>query len=65
MLYAGGKDGLVKIWKIKDEKLQDIGELKSHNKSVNGIARITNNHAIAFATASDDKTIKVWKYLDQ
>ncbi len=64
-MYAAGKDGHIKVWKIIGDKLLDVADLISHTKSVNGLARIPTSSAKAFASAGDDKTVKIWRYFDQ
>ena len=64
MLYAAGKDGHIKVWQIKDDKLQDVADLISHTKSVNALARMQSG-CTAFASAGEDKTVKIWKYFEQ
>jgi len=64
-MYAAGKDGHIKIWKICGDRLQDVADLISHSKSVNCLARIPKSAAKAFASAGDDKTVKIWRYFDQ
>jgi len=63
-IYAGSKDGHIKIWKIVGDKLQDVADLMSHSKSVNGLARIPTNSIKAFASAGDDKTVRIWRYFE-
>lgn len=61
-MYIGGTNGHIKIWQIARERLLDIIDLEAHEQSVNGIARIKSSGCRAFASGSEDKTIKIWKY---
>ncbi len=61
MLYAAGKDGHVKIWRVKENRLQEVEDLVSHSKSANALARIAASHTTAFASAGDDRAVKIWR----
>ena len=63
-LYAAGKDGHIKVWKIVGDRLQDVADLISHTKSVNGLARINYKSGEMFASGGDDKTLKIWRHYE-
>lgn len=61
-MYTGGTNGHIRIWQIVRERLLDMIDLDAHAQAVNGIAWIKSNACKAFASAGDDKAVKVWRY---
>lgn len=59
MFYAGSKDGQIKVGQIKNDRIIFNSGILAHTQSVNAISSLEDNCMIA--TASSDKTIKVWK----
>lgn len=55
-ILSGGKDALLKLWNWKSSEL--IAEIPAHNYVIYDI--ISLNNGLHFATASRDKTIKIW-----
>ena len=55
LLISGGKDGLLKIWDWKNEKL--IKTIPAHNFAIYDIQALNNPFLIS---ASRDKSIKLW-----
>lgn len=60
-LMSGGRDALLKIWKF-DENTEGVSETSAHLYTINKIAFHPQNPHI-FATASRDKTIKIWQLI--
>jgi WD40 repeat protein len=65
-LLTGGRDALLKIWHF-DQKSAEISqnttplnEIEAHNYTINDI-KFNPQYPSVFATASRDKTIKIWK----
>lgn len=56
LLLSGGKDGYLRIWDL--DKNEKIKALPAHNYAVYAIAFSPDGKA--FATASRDKSIKIW-----
>ena len=70
-LLSGGRDALLKTWEIdKNDKIvtaseawqEGVSETSAHLYTINAIAFHPNNPNI-FATASRDKTIKIWQLM--
>jgi len=55
VLVSGGKDALMKCWNIKDD-YAEVLSLPAHNFAIYSVAF----HGSICATASRDKTIKIW-----
>lgn len=55
-IFSGGKDALLKLWKWRSSEL--ILEIPAHNYVIYDILSLNNGQN--FATASRDKTIKIW-----
>ena len=56
-LLSGGRDAFLRVWDIS-ENFKMINEIPAHNYAIYKIA--FNNSENIFATASRDKTIKLW-----
>jgi WD40 repeat protein len=56
ILLSGGKDGHLRIWNWKTEKC--LFEIPAHHYGIYSILFLNNGQL--FATASRDKTIKIW-----
>ncbi|GAB4376393.1 MAG: hypothetical protein Kow0075_03460 [Salibacteraceae bacterium] len=56
MLLTGSKDAHLKLWELKPNA-SGLMSVPAHNFAIYDIAIIDNDH---FATASRDKTIKIW-----
>ena len=39
-MYSGGKDGVVKVWKIKNKKLKCMASLSSSSGGINSLCKI-------------------------
>lgn len=63
-LYSGSKDGIVKVWKIKNKKLKCMAQLTSAASSINSICSIDKQFGKMFAMGSSDKSIRMWKFKD-
>ena len=70
-LLSGGRDALLKIWRLDEnyenniagnEITEGVLELSAHLYTINAIAFHPQNPHI-FATASRDKTIKIWELM--
>ena len=48
-LYSGGKDGIVKVWKIRNKKLKCMASLSSSASSINSICKIDKQFGKMFA----------------
>ena len=49
--------GFLKVWRVANGQL--LNGIHAHDKDINGLCTTKDGQYIA--TASDDKTIKVWK----
>ncbi len=58
-MYAGSKDGQVKVCYTKNDKVEVLSGILTHTQSVNSIATLYEN-PYGLVTASQDKTIKLW-----
>lgn len=65
IFYSGARDGKVKIGAINKQKMNIVGGITSHTKSVNAICPVDNNRDSIIATASSDKTIRIWQPCNQ
>lgn len=61
ILYAGSRDGQVKVATVIDEKIKFIGGIIAHTQSVNSICSVNYRTNGLIMTASTDKTVKFWK----
>jgi len=57
-LLSGGRDALLKCWHLDQNKPKLETSINAHWFTINAIALHPNGHI--FATASRDKTIKIW-----
>jgi WD40 repeat protein len=64
-LYSGSKDGIVKVWKIKNKKLKCMASLSSGSNSINSICHIDKQFGKMFVQGSSDKSIRMWKFKDK
>ena len=62
-LLSGGRDALLKVWDINDN-FNNITSVPAHLYTLNDMAFHPTNPAL-FATASRDKTIKIWYFEPQ
>ncbi len=60
LIVSGSGDNTIKLWNIRDGKLLET--LKEHSDSVLGVKFQPNLPKIAIASASVDKTIKLWQW---
>lgn len=63
-MYSGGKEGIVKVWKLKNKKLKCMAQLSSNCSSINSICSIDKQFGKMFAQGSSDKSIRMWKFKD-
>jgi len=61
LLYSGSRDGTIKVWGVTNSKLRCLSDINGHSSSVNSICKLYDEHENMFATASADRTIKLWK----
>ncbi len=62
MVYSGSRDGAIKVWGVTDnKKLRCLNAINSHTQAVTSICKVFDENEAIFATASLDKTIKIWK----
>ena len=64
-MYSGGKDGIVKVWKIKNKKLKCMANLSGSGSSVNSLCKIDREFGRMFALGCSDKSIRMWKFKDK
>ena len=57
VIISGGRDASLRIWNL-DNNFEMVGEIPAHNFGIYQIAADQTNSY--FATASRDKTIKIW-----
>lgn len=57
-LLSGGRDAMLRVWDLSNEKVATVSEQPAHWYTVNHIA--VSPDGTLFATASRDKTIKIW-----
>jgi WD40 repeat protein len=62
-LLSGGRDAMLKVWDVKED-FNNITSVPAHLYTLNDIAFHPTNRAL-FATASRDKTIKIWYFEPQ
>lgn len=62
-LLSGGRDAMLKVWDVKDD-FNNITSVPAHLYTLNDLAFHPTNPAL-FATASRDKTIKIWYFEPQ
>jgi len=62
MVYSGSRDGAIKVWGVTDnKKLRSLTAINGHSQAVTSICKLFDENEAIFATASLDKTIKIWK----
>jgi WD40 repeat protein len=59
-LLSGGRDAMLNVWDVKED-FNNITSVPAHLYTLNDIAFHPTNQAL-FATASRDKTIKIWYF---
>lgn len=64
-LYSGGKDGVVKVWKIKKNKLSCQAALSQSSGGINTLCRIDRQFGKMFSQGSSDRSIRMWKFKDK
>lgn len=61
-MYSASKDGIVKVWKIKQKQLKCVASLATpSNASINTICKIDRQFGKMFACGSTDKQLRIWK----
>jgi len=60
MMYSGCKDGVVKVWKMKNKQLQCSAQLflpggQPNGNSINTISKIDKQFGVMFATGGSDR----------
>jgi WD40 repeat protein len=61
-LISGGRDAFLKMWQMSDYQL--ITSVPAHNYTINALVFNPENERI-FASASRDKTIKIWEFMPE
>ncbi len=61
-MYSGGKEGIVKIWKMKKRQLKCCAQLTGQASSINTLCRLDKQFGKMFASGSSDKSIRMWKF---
>lgn len=64
-MYSGGKDGVVKVWKIKKKKLKCMAALSSNSGAINCLSKIDKSFGKMFALGCSDKSIRMWKFKEK
>lgn len=64
-MYSGGKDGVVKVWRIRKRKLKCMAGLSSNSGQINCLSKIDRGFGKMFAQGSSDKSIRMWKFKDK
>ena len=64
-MYSGGKEGIIKVWTTKNQKIDCLATLSGHASSINTLCKIEHPNGKMFASGSSDKAIKMWKLKDQ
>ncbi len=64
-MYSGGKDGVVKVWRIKKRKLKCMAALCSNSGGINCLSKIDRSFGKMFAQGSSDKSIRMWKFKEK
>ena len=58
MFLTGDNNGLIRQWKIEGDNLILVSKKeKAHDKDINFLLNLGNGY---IASASDDKSIKIW-----
>jgi WD40 repeat protein len=60
LFYAGSKNGQVKAFNSKNERIELVGGIMAHSQAVNAVCTLDEN-PYSLITASQDKTIKIWQ----
>lgn len=60
MVYAGSKDGQVKVCYTRNERIEVFGGILAHTQSVNSLCSLDEN-PYCLVTGSQDRTIKIWQ----
>ena len=61
-MYSASKDGIVKVWKIKQKQLKCVASLATPSTaSINTICKIDRQFGKMFACGSTDKQLRIWK----
>jgi len=69
MMYSGCKDGIVKVWKLRNRQLRCSAQLSlptgtpaiAGSNSINTISKIDRQFGVMFATGGSDRQIRIWK----
>lgn len=62
-LYSGSKDGIIKVWRMKNQKMKCMANLNGSlsGLSINTLSKIDKQFGRMFASGSSDKCLKIWK----
>ena len=56
---------MVKVWRVKSQKLKCMAALCSNSGSINCISKIDQQFGKMFAIGSSDKSIRMWKFKEK
>ena len=65
LMYSGGKEGIIKVWNPKNQRLDCVASLSGHTGGINTLCRIESTGGRVFASGSSDKSIRMWKMKDK
>ena len=57
LMFSGSRDGQVKVSSVGKGRIEVLGCIDCHSRSVNGLVSLNN----ILMTCSSDKTIKIWR----
>ena len=64
-LYSGGRDGVVKVWRVNNKKLKCQAALSSNSGQINCLTKIDKSFGKMFAQGGSDKSIRMWKFKEK
>ena len=59
-VYSAAKDGVVKVWRNKGQKMTCVAQIQGSAHSINAVAGLDEQYGAMFAFGGQEKQVKIW-----